>query len=325
MKILVIQSRMGIGDMVIFLPFIEAISRKFNSTVSIMVKENSKASEFLSENECIDEILYLQRDKTKNSRHNGLIGTINLIKDIKKKKFDNIFIFNSSLRFNLIAKLVGAKKVYQYPLFKKKGQHIIKAAQSFLKENLDISIESNPQIKIKEEKIEEVKNKYNINNKNKNINLLLGIGGSGPNKRIPAEIYIKFLNNCKKEYDLRVFLATGKNEEEQKILNQIIEKKNNFNFVRLDDLSIKEILPIIKCCDVAVCNDTSFSHFSAALGIQTIVLMADTSTLYGNYSPQMHPIIPDQINIDQLSLAKERIDPEKIFIVFKKILTKLNF
>ena len=28
MKILVIQNRMGIGDMVIFLPFIEAISQK---------------------------------------------------------------------------------------------------------------------------------------------------------------------------------------------------------------------------------------------------------------------------------------------------------
>ena len=47
MKILAIQNRMGIGDMVIFLPFIEAISKKFNSPVSILVKENSKALEYL--------------------------------------------------------------------------------------------------------------------------------------------------------------------------------------------------------------------------------------------------------------------------------------
>mgnify|MGYP005835581589 CR=1 FL=1 len=47
MNILVIQNRMGIGDMVIFLPFIEAISKKFNSPVSILVKENSKALEYL--------------------------------------------------------------------------------------------------------------------------------------------------------------------------------------------------------------------------------------------------------------------------------------
>ena len=42
-KILAIQNRMGIGDMVIFLPFIEAISKKFNVPISILVKESSKA------------------------------------------------------------------------------------------------------------------------------------------------------------------------------------------------------------------------------------------------------------------------------------------
>ena len=47
MKLLAIQNRMGIGDMVIFLPFIEAISKKFNFPVSILVKENSKALEYL--------------------------------------------------------------------------------------------------------------------------------------------------------------------------------------------------------------------------------------------------------------------------------------
>ena len=43
MKILVVQNRMGIGDMVIFLPFIEAIAKKFGVPISILVKENSKA------------------------------------------------------------------------------------------------------------------------------------------------------------------------------------------------------------------------------------------------------------------------------------------
>ena len=31
MRILAVQNRMGIGDMVIFLPFIEAISKKFDT------------------------------------------------------------------------------------------------------------------------------------------------------------------------------------------------------------------------------------------------------------------------------------------------------
>ena len=37
MNILVIQNRMGIGDMVIFLPFVEAISKKYNTSVTLLI------------------------------------------------------------------------------------------------------------------------------------------------------------------------------------------------------------------------------------------------------------------------------------------------
>ena len=43
MKILIVQNRMGIGDMVIFLPFIEAISKKFNTKVVCLVKKKFKS------------------------------------------------------------------------------------------------------------------------------------------------------------------------------------------------------------------------------------------------------------------------------------------
>ena len=43
MKILAVQNRVGIGDTVIFLPFIEAISRKFNTPVSLLVKKKFKS------------------------------------------------------------------------------------------------------------------------------------------------------------------------------------------------------------------------------------------------------------------------------------------
>ncbi|MDB4216402.1 hypothetical protein N9765_01730 [Candidatus Pelagibacter sp.] len=42
MKILVVQNKMGIGDMIIYLPFIDAISKKFNTPVSILAKQSSK-------------------------------------------------------------------------------------------------------------------------------------------------------------------------------------------------------------------------------------------------------------------------------------------
>jgi heptosyltransferase-2 len=66
MKILVVQNRMGIGDTVIFLPFIKALSEKFNSPISLLVKENSKADQFLFQTSYIDKIILLERDKKTN-------------------------------------------------------------------------------------------------------------------------------------------------------------------------------------------------------------------------------------------------------------------
>ena len=66
---------MGIGDMVIFLPFIEAIAKKFDVPISILVKENSKAIQFLSDNQNIDQIIILDRDnKNRNGKHDGKVS-----------------------------------------------------------------------------------------------------------------------------------------------------------------------------------------------------------------------------------------------------------
>ena len=48
MKILCINVRKGIGDQIIFLPYIHAISKKFKSSISLLAKKNSKAEELFS-------------------------------------------------------------------------------------------------------------------------------------------------------------------------------------------------------------------------------------------------------------------------------------
>ena len=321
MKILVVQNKMGIGDMVIYLPFINAISKNFNTTVSILVKESSKAEQFLKNNNCIDKIIILERDnKLKSGRHEGLVGSYNLVKDLKQYDFEKVFIFNSSFRFNLIVRAAGIKNIYQYPLFQKKDQHVIQAAKKLLKKNLDLVVETNPEISINNHFVKEARSKYKINNNEKNI--LLGVGGSGPTKRIPAIIFIKLMRLISQKYKCKFFIATGKNIQEQEILEEILDTEFKNECYRLDDLNLTEILPIIKNCDVSVCNDSSFSHLSSGLGIKTIVLMADTPLLYGNYSLMMHPIIPDGENtVTHDTLGKDRINPNKIFDQLDHILS----
>ena len=313
MKILAIQNKMGIGDTVIYLPFIKAISKKFNCPVSLLVKTSSKADEFLNQTTYIDQVIY-------QKKNDGLLGSIKLAGELSKYNFDKVFIFNSSVRFYLISILAGIKKIYQYPLFKKKEQHITGAAKKLIKDNLRVDVSENPEIHIDEKLIKEASKNLNI--KPDEINILLAIGGSGPTKRIPAKTFLEFMKKIKNIKKCRFFLATGKNEGEQKILNKILDTEFRDQCIALDNYSIYETLPLIKNCNIAICNDTSFAHLSSALGIKTITLMADSPLIYGSYSTNMYPIIPDGEQIvSHNTLGKDKINPEKIFNKFMSILS----
>ena len=319
MKILAIQNRMGIGDTVIFLPFVKSISKKFNSPVSLLVKENSKADQFLGHTKYIDKIIYLQRNNEKNDRHDGIKGFFNLIKDLKNYQFEKVFIFNSSLRFNLIARLAGINIINQYPLFQKKNQHITEPAKKLIKDSLGVDVNANPEIQVDDKLVQKTFLKYNMSNSE--LNIMLAIGGSGSTKRIPSKTYLSVMEKISNFKKCQFFLATGKNNEEQLILKEIINSSFGEICTPLDDLSISETLPIIKNCNYSICNDTGFAHLSSALGIKTITLMADTPIIYGSYSTFMFPVIPDgEETVTHDTLGKDKINPEKIFNKFLSIL-----
>jgi heptosyltransferase-2 len=202
---------------------------------------------------------------------------------------------------------------------KKKNQHIINPAIELIKKNLNIDVNSDPQIKIDKNLEHLAISKYQINSKE--LNILLAIGGSGPTKRIPADTFLLVIKKIDQIKKCKFFLATGKNEDEQKILNKIMSSEFKEKCIPLDNLKISETLPIIKNCNVSICNDTGFSHLSSALGVKTITLMADTPLIYGSYSSKMHPIIPDgESTVGHNTFGKDRINPDKIFNKLKSII-----
>ena len=99
MKVLVIQPKIGMGDMVIYLPYIHAISKKYQTSVSLLVKNNSRANQLLADDKHIDEIISLDRSKNNKGNHDGLSGFFKLSKELKQRQFDKVFIYNGSLRY----------------------------------------------------------------------------------------------------------------------------------------------------------------------------------------------------------------------------------
>ena len=263
MKVLVIQPKIGMGDMVIYLPYIHAIAKKYNSSVSILVKENSRAKELLIDDKKISEVIILDRTKTNTGSHDGIKGFFKLVKELKKKKFDKVFIFNSSLRYYLISKLAGIKKISQYPLFKKKD-NIVTSAKIFTENELGTIVSTQAELQLDKLKVTNIKSQFSKDIKH----ICLGISASGPTKRWSIKNYINLCEKIDKQIPSKFYIAAGKNDKE--LINEIFKSKIKNKCISFENLKINETMPIIKNCDLYIGNDTGWLHISSALNIKCL-------------------------------------------------------
>ena len=310
MKVLVIQPKIGMGDMVIYLPYIHAISKKYQTPVSILVKENSRANQLLSEDKYIKEILMLDRTKDNSGTHDGPLGFIRLSKDLKLKKFDKVFIFNSSLRYLLISKLAGIKSISQYPLFRKKD-NIVTSAKIFTENEIGEIVSTQPELIVNENKVKEAKLKFSKEFKH----ICLGISASGPTKRWDIKNFIKLCINVNARTPSKFYLAAGNNDKD--LIDEFLNSELSNNCISFKDLKISETLPIIKNCNLYIGNDTGWLHISSALGVKCLALFMDSPVqAYGKYSKNIELIVPKgetEETTTHDTLGAGKISFEKVF------------
>ena len=313
MKVLVIQTRYGIGDMLIFLPYLKAISEKTGVKISILAKETSRANELFKDENFLDEVIKLDGTNDK------ILGFSKLTKEIKSKNFDKVFIFNGSIRYRLLALFSGIKEIYQYPFFISKDV-IFQTAKVFTENFVNKVLPTKPKLNLNPKSIEEAKKKFNLSNNVKNV--VLGISASGPTKRWGIENYINLAIKLNKIQNCKFIIAASKNDQE--IIDKIKNSEIGKNCFSLENLSIQEILPIIKNCDLYVGNDTGFMHISSALGIKSISIFVDSPAYsYSGYSDNIVAIVPIGETLESTThdtLGKDKISFEEVFEKTKKYL-----
>ena len=317
MKVLVIQPKIGMGDMVIYLPYIHAISKKYKTAVSILVKENSRANQLFAEDRHIKEILILDRTKNNTGTHDGLLGFFKLSRDLKLKKFDKVFIFNSSLRYLLISKIAGIKNISQYPLFRKKD-NVVTSAKIFTENELGDIVSTQPELIISGDKVNKAKQKFS----NEFKHICLGISASGPTKRWDIKNFIKLCININAITPSKFYLAAGNNDND--LIDQFLNSELSNNCISFKDLKISETLPIIKNCNLYIGNDTGWLHISSALGIKCLALFMDSPVqAYGKYSKNIEVIVPEgetEETTTHDTLGADKISFEKVFNASIKLL-----
>ena len=310
MKVLVIQQRYGIGDMVIFSPYIQAISKKCGVPVSILAKKSSKASEIFSEDNSVNEIIDLEKSL------DTIRGFFKLSKILKEKNFDRVYIFNGSLRYNLIAKHAGIKSIFQYPLFTSKDI-IFQTAKIFTENSIGEIVDTQPSIKSDKKKSDMI---FDKNYKH----IILGLSASGETKRWGVNNFVKVTNKVSREYKCKFYLAGGPSD--QKIIDEFISKSESKNFFSLTNLNIKEIISIIKYADLYLGNDTGFMHISSALGVRCIGIFIDSPAYaYSGYTKNIEAIVPRGETINSTTHntnGRDKISSDDVIQKVLKYITK---
>ena len=309
MKILCINSRTGMGDQVILHPYVVAISQKFKTPVSLLAKDSSRAKDLFADDSHIDEIITLEKEM------DGIGGILKLTKELKKRNFDKIFIFNSSVRYNLVARLAGIKSIYQYPFSFGKKDNMVISAKIFTEDITGKVVSTEPNLIIKNTE----------NNFDKNFrHIILGATASGKSKIWNINNYIRLAEELSKKMRCKFYIAAGPNDVD--LINKFKESDVGKNSISFEKFSIKETLPIIKNCDCYIGNDTGFAHISVALKIKSLVIFVDTPIfVYGSYAPTFMSTVEPE-GVEKGTTTHDTLGKDKISFdeVYKKSLEMLN-
>ena len=310
-KALVIIKSMGIGDLVILIGNIHAISKKINKPVTVLAQKNTHANAILKNDPHVEEVIILDKEEIK--------GFFNIIKKIKPKQFDQSYIFSDSIRLYLISKLSGIKENFHYKFFSKKGKNFFKTAKEFTEKTLNTEINSQPKIYVNENDMKTAKNKYNITDETKNI--VCGISASGPTKRWDINNYIKLFENLNLKFKCKFFLSGGPDDED--LIKKVMDSSIGKNCISFAAMDIAETIPIIAACKFCISNDTGFGHISAGLGLKSLMLFIDSPpAAYGLYNKNISIVVPEGETIE--TTTHDTLGTITVDKVLKKTLELMN-
>jgi len=267
------------GDIMFLTPTISALKRNFPKARITLIASSwiTNLSNYLKH---VDEVIIFNDVFEKNFVRKA-IGAIKMIRVLKKKKFDLVFMGHRKSIFGLIVKLSRIKyrlgfnetKFLNYTTTFDESIHETKRYLNILSDNgLEIFNEGMELIQKKSK--DEIK-KCNKIDKNKFIIGIFPFGGINPGtemdiKRWGIKNYLKLVKLLSEQYkDSLIFVFEG-SQESEKI------KETNLP----DNVSIEFEFDFISISDIFVSGDTGPLYIAAGFDVPTL-------SLYGPTSPEL--------------------------------------
>ncbi|MFH1621995.1 MAG: lipopolysaccharide heptosyltransferase II [Candidatus Omnitrophota bacterium] len=267
----------GLGDLILATPSFKMLRHKFSkATISLLV--NSDYESIIKDCPYIDEIIPFDRKKKE---------LMQLVKDLKKQKFDVSIDFKNSNRSHLIAYLSGIPARYGFS--KELTGSLLNRAEPFFRDSAESPVRQQFRIlqrmgvrdfddslqlwtnKREDDLISEELKKRGIQENDKLIGLAIGASAEWPTKDWPIENFSK-LSKMLLEKGLKVILiGLDYSKDKEEIL---LEEKGIISFV--GQTSLTQLVSLVKKLDILVTPDSAPLHIASAVGTQTIAFFGPT-------------------------------------------------
>ena len=282
-KILVIQTAF-LGDVIMSTPVVKALKQTFPQAEIdlVTIPETGIIFKF---NPSVSNVFSLN----KKGLFKKLISLVNLLRHIRKKKYDLAVSIQSSGTSSLLmylgkipnrAGFGRRQKLLTLPVIHEKGLHIRDRYLTLLRPFSDQKFDNQTEIfwsDSEDEKIKEISK--TLKNKDK-FTLGIAPGSVWHTKKWPREYFISLLKLMAGENVTPVFIG-GKNEYQ--LCQDIIEKSGADALNLAGELTILESTALIQNLDLMLTNDSAPLHMANAVQTDVIAIFGPTVRRFGCY------------------------------------------
>ncbi|MFH1655377.1 MAG: lipopolysaccharide heptosyltransferase II [Candidatus Omnitrophota bacterium] len=272
-----------LGDVLLSTAAIRAI-KKANPEGYIACMVVGRCVEILKDNPYLDEIIVFDEKKI----HKSLIAKIDFIKELKKKKFDVVFLFHRSFTRTLITFLAGIPERAGY-YTRKRGFLLTKKVPSpkadihrlenFLNIIQAYGIESDGKyydffISEDDRKFsKEILVKQGF--KEGDFITVINPGGNWEPKRWPKENFAKLADRLNQELKAKIIISGA--DKDIVLANQIASLMKTKPIILAGKTTLKQLGVLMKESDLVISADSGPMHIAAAVGTNLIALFGPTS------------------------------------------------
>ena len=283
MSICVIYSSPKLGDIILQLPFIKAISEKYKQKIIICVNKYISIKKILEEQDYIDCVI-------ENPFRKGRFfvnDVLKLSKNLKEKKIQILFILEKTKGPAIAAKIAGIKKIYGFAIGTQKFfvNRKIKLKKNDLRYNYSFQ---------SEKFLRQLDIFTNYNQKFLNLNLeknnfffenyeklpkpwvCFAVDSTEINRIWPQKSFARLADKLiEKKLAQSIFVINYENHKNY--FKEIINfSKNSENFINCKSFNRFEIIHLINKSDYFVGIDSGPSCVSGALGKKTFCIIGPT-------------------------------------------------